>query len=213
MSVDSRLIKGMTRWRTRRHPQPDGTDRPHSPYRNGVDSVHADQAERAYPGAFRAARRGGAGERADRGAPDRFLGGFLEPPQEEQGRARRPGPYLPAFRHGLPRRTATFAVFAFRPGPVPSFIGPSGEFWFGTDDFGRDMWTRVWAGTRVSLYIALLAAALDLFVGVPFGAALPDFWVARWTASCSAPSRSSTASPTWWSPSSGWSFSSQGSSR
>src|SRR5829696_4783196 len=51
-----------------------------------------------------------------------------------------------------------------------SYVGPSGEFWFGTDNFGRDMWTRVWAGTRVSLYIALLAAALDLFVGVPFGA-------------------------------------------
>jgi oligopeptide transport system permease protein len=48
--------------------------------------------------------------------------------------------------------------------------GPSAEFWFGTDKFGRDMWTRVWAGTRVSLYIALLAALLDMFVGVTFGA-------------------------------------------
>lgn len=47
---------------------------------------------------------------------------------------------------------------------------PSTNFWFGTDEFRRDMWTRVWAGTRVSLYIALLAALLDLFVGVPFGA-------------------------------------------
>jgi oligopeptide transport system permease protein len=48
--------------------------------------------------------------------------------------------------------------------------GPSAEFWFGTDKFGRDMWTRVWAGTRVSLYIALLAALLDVFVGVTYGA-------------------------------------------
>jgi oligopeptide transport system permease protein len=32
------------------------------------------------------------------------------------------------------------------------------------------MWTRVWAGTRVSLYIGLLAAALDIFVGVVYGA-------------------------------------------
>ncbi len=50
------------------------------------------------------------------------------------------------------------------------FIEPSSEFWFGTDKFGRDMWSRVWAGTRVSLYIALLAAALDMFVGVTYGA-------------------------------------------
>ena len=50
------------------------------------------------------------------------------------------------------------------------FSGPTAEFWFGTDKFGRDMWTRVWAGTRVSLYIAFLAAFLDMFVGVTYGA-------------------------------------------
>ncbi|MGH3147701.1 MAG: ABC transporter permease [Rubrobacter sp.] len=50
------------------------------------------------------------------------------------------------------------------------FVGPSPEFWFGTDDFGRDMWSRVWAGTRVSLYIGFLAAFLDLVVGVAYGA-------------------------------------------
>jgi oligopeptide transport system permease protein len=47
---------------------------------------------------------------------------------------------------------------------------PSASFWFGTDEFGRDMWSRVWEGTRVSLYIGFLAAFLDMFVGVTFGA-------------------------------------------
>ncbi len=50
------------------------------------------------------------------------------------------------------------------------YTEPSVNFWFGTDEFGRDMWTRVWAGTRVSLYIAFLAALLDMFLGVTFGA-------------------------------------------
>jgi oligopeptide transport system permease protein len=50
------------------------------------------------------------------------------------------------------------------------YTGPTSEFWFGTDEFGRDMWARVWAGTRVSLYIAFLAAFLDVFVGVTYGA-------------------------------------------
>lgn len=50
------------------------------------------------------------------------------------------------------------------------YLGPTSEYWFGTDKFGRDMWTRVWAGTRVSLYIGLLAALLDIFVGVTYGA-------------------------------------------
>ena len=48
------------------------------------------------------------------------------------------------------------------------YTEPSTQYWFGTDGFGRDMWTRVWAGTRVSLYIGFLAAFLDLFVGVTF---------------------------------------------
>lgn len=43
------------------------------------------------------------------------------------------------------------------------------NFWFGTDGLGRDLWTRTWQGTRVSLYIAFLAAALDLIIGVAYG--------------------------------------------
>src|SRR5215210_4701389 len=50
------------------------------------------------------------------------------------------------------------------------YQGPSAAYWFGTDGFGRDMFARLWEGTRVSLYIGLLAAALDLLVGVTYGA-------------------------------------------
>jgi len=50
------------------------------------------------------------------------------------------------------------------------YTGPTRDYWFGTDKFGRDMWTRVWAGTRVSLYIGFLAAFMDIFVGVVYGA-------------------------------------------
>lgn len=50
------------------------------------------------------------------------------------------------------------------------FSDPGGEYWFGTDAFGRSLWDRVWAGTRVSLYIALLATAADLLIGVIYGA-------------------------------------------
>lgn len=50
------------------------------------------------------------------------------------------------------------------------YEGTSGAYWFGTDKFGRDMFARLWEATRVSLYIGLLAAALDLLVGVAYGA-------------------------------------------
>ena len=47
--------------------------------------------------------------------------------------------------------------------------GVEGNYWFGTDQFGRDIWTRVWEGTKISLYIAFLAATLDLIIGVIYG--------------------------------------------
>ncbi|RWZ55148.1 ABC transporter permease [Halobacillus fulvus] len=43
------------------------------------------------------------------------------------------------------------------------------NFWFGTDGLGRDLWTRTWLGTRISLFIAFLAAAIDLVIGVAYG--------------------------------------------
>lgn len=43
------------------------------------------------------------------------------------------------------------------------------NYWFGTDDLGRDLWTRTWSGARVSLFIAILAAIYDLLIGVTYG--------------------------------------------
>ena len=43
-------------------------------------------------------------------------------------------------------------------------------FWFGTDDLGRDMWARLWRGTRVSLIIAVAAVISDVLIGVVYGA-------------------------------------------
>jgi len=47
--------------------------------------------------------------------------------------------------------------------------GPSSEHLLGTDEFGRDLWTRVRRGTQVSLIIAVVAAILDLLIGVIYG--------------------------------------------
>jgi oligopeptide transport system permease protein len=50
------------------------------------------------------------------------------------------------------------------------YATPSGDSYFGTDKFGRNMWDRVWEGTRVSLFIAFLAAFIDLGIGMFYGA-------------------------------------------
>ncbi|GHU71154.1 peptide ABC transporter permease [Clostridia bacterium] len=47
--------------------------------------------------------------------------------------------------------------------------GADTYYWFGSDVLGRDIFTRVWAGTRVSLYIALVAVAVDMLFGMGYG--------------------------------------------
>ncbi|PNV61859.1 peptide ABC transporter permease [Clostridium sp. chh4-2] len=42
-------------------------------------------------------------------------------------------------------------------------------YWFGSDVLGRDIFTRVWAGTRISLYIALVAVIVDMCFGMSYG--------------------------------------------
>lgn len=59
---------------------------------------------------------------------------------------------------------------------------PSWQHWFGTDDLGRDLFTRIWYGARISLSIGIAAAAIDVLIGVFWGsvAAFAGGRVERW---------------------------------
>lgn len=48
-------------------------------------------------------------------------------------------------------------------------LSPSSEFWWGTDAMGRDLFTRVWIGTRISISVALIATVIDIVVGCLYG--------------------------------------------
>lgn len=52
---------------------------------------------------------------------------------------------------------------------------PSLKHWFGTDDFGRDMFTRTWMGARISLQVGIYAALIDVFIGVVYGGIMGYF--------------------------------------
>ncbi len=56
---------------------------------------------------------------------------------------------------------------------------PSAEHWMGTDELGRDIFSRVLYGARVSLTAALTAVGLSLLIGIPLGAVAGSFggWV------------------------------------
>lgn len=51
-----------------------------------------------------------------------------------------------------------------------SLAFPSAEFWFGVDDIGRDFFTRIVYGARVSLTIGFAAALFSVLIGIPLGA-------------------------------------------
>ena len=46
---------------------------------------------------------------------------------------------------------------------------PNEYHFFGTDGLGRDVWTRVWEGTRISLVIALIAVVVGVLIGIVYG--------------------------------------------
>jgi oligopeptide transport system permease protein len=46
---------------------------------------------------------------------------------------------------------------------------PTFVHWFGTDDLGRDLFTRCWYGARISLFVGTAAAFIDLVIGLLWG--------------------------------------------
>ncbi len=48
--------------------------------------------------------------------------------------------------------------------------GPSSEHWCGTDNSGRDIFTRLWIGARISLLIGVGCVLVSMAVGIPMGA-------------------------------------------
>jgi peptide/nickel transport system permease protein len=60
----------------------------------------------------------------------------------------------------------------------PRLEAPSGAHWFGTDELGRDVFTRVLAGAQVTVPLALLLVGLSVVVGGALGLAAGFF--GRW---------------------------------
>lgn len=112
----------------------------------------------------------------------------LSSDQSAQAVAPRPSRLVLAFREIIRRRTALIglifvlvvtlaAIFAPVIAPYPPtemhasdrLQGPSLDYWFGTDESGRDLFTRILYGARFSIAAAVFSTALALALGVPIG--------------------------------------------
>ena len=62
--------------------------------------------------------------------------------------------------------------------------GPSAAHWFGTDELGRDVFSRILYGSRLSLTIGILPSIISLVVGIFFGLLAGYFGGGRIMSSC-----------------------------
>ena len=60
-------------------------------------------------------------------------------------------------------------VDPFKQAPINRLRPPSERFWFGTDQFGRDVFSRTIYGSRVSLIVGLAVAGIASLIGLAIG--------------------------------------------
>lgn len=48
-------------------------------------------------------------------------------------------------------------------------VAPNDEFWFGTDSMGRDIFSMIWYGGRISLFIGFAATLISTVIAIVFG--------------------------------------------
>ena len=59
--------------------------------------------------------------------------------------------------------------------PAERMQAPNANHWFGTDDFGRDLFARILYGSRYSLFIGITVSAIAMVLGMLIGASCAYF--------------------------------------
>ena len=69
----------------------------------------------------------------------------------------------------LPNQKDSYKVYNDENGATLRNVAPNEEFWFGTNSIGQDLWSRIWKGTRTSLFIGICVAVCNIVIGLILG--------------------------------------------
>ncbi|MDR1731486.1 MAG: ABC transporter permease [Synergistaceae bacterium] len=69
----------------------------------------------------------------------------------------------------LPNQKSATEIFTDGGGKQLRNIPPGGEFRFGTNAIGQDLWARIWSGTRTSMFIGMAVGLFNALAGVTIG--------------------------------------------
>ncbi|GGN98625.1 nickel transporter permease [Saccharibacillus kuerlensis] len=119
---------------------------------------------------------------------DAFLKADIRPSENLANKKVQPGPWREAARSFVRNKTAVvglslvvfFVLLALAAPLIMPFDykaqvlsdrlqPPSGEHWFGTDDLGRDVFSRVIYGARISLWVGFLSVVGSIVIGTLLG--------------------------------------------
>lgn len=67
------------------------------------------------------------------------------------------------------QKIGTYQYSELKPDNTKMFTSPNQEYWFGTDNLGRDYWSQVWFAAQTSIKLAAIVAVGECLLGVTIG--------------------------------------------
>lgn len=67
------------------------------------------------------------------------------------------------------QKIGTYQYSELKPDNTKMFTSPNREYWFGTDNLGRDYWSQVWFAAQTSIKLAAIVAVGECLLGVTIG--------------------------------------------
>lgn len=76
--------------------------------------------------------------------------------------------YVPYYEGNLVKEAVIIPLSNFKPIPIETLIQQR-TYWLGTDKYGRDLYSRMLIGTRITFFIGFIAVFISLIIGITLG--------------------------------------------